>query len=228
MLPKISNYIRLLLVGPSSSGKSTFVEKFILHIDELMHESVKPKKILYFGKFKNAISEAIRTKVEFFNRLPNSEDFENPGNESILIILDDFQNEIFTDKNIISAFQGSRHNKISIILLTQQLFPKNNRDISLNANLIVLMHNNRDSSGPMYLSRQLDCLHPKVMSNIFYQNVTKPFQYLFINLMPECHSALRYQGEIFAPTREVYMSRDQFNQLNNEENREIFELISTI
>lgn len=218
----------MLVVGPSSSGKSTFIEKWIEHIDDLMDETVKPKRILYFAKYIDGMSEKIRTKIELFNHLPTSEDFENQSREPILIIIDDFQNDVFTNKDIVSAFQGGRHNKISIIVLTQQLFPKNNRDISLNSNLIVLMYNNRDSSGPLYLSRQLDCLNPKLMSRIFYASVTKPFEYLLINLMVDSHSALRYQTDIFADGSEVFMSHDQLSRLNNETDQKIFEIVSEL
>ena len=49
--------------------------------------------------------------------------------------------------------KGRHHNNLSAIFITQNLFHKSQREISLNSNCIVILKNPRDKSQIQYLAR---------------------------------------------------------------------------
>lgn len=75
-------------------------------------------------------------KIDFREGLPRGEDFpENEGPK--LVIMDDFMAE--TDKTVVNIFtRASHHRNLSVFFLTQNLFYKGQREISLNSNYIVV------------------------------------------------------------------------------------------
>ncbi|GFT88585.1 uncharacterized protein TNCV_905021 [Trichonephila clavipes] len=84
-------------------------------------------------------------------RLPSEAEEENCD----LIVLDDMMNDVTSEISQMFTM-GSHHKKYSIILITQNLFPrvKSMRDISLNAHYIILFRNNRDVSQAACFGRQ--------------------------------------------------------------------------
>ena len=72
-----------------------------------------------------------------------AEDFRPESNS--LIIFDDLMSENITE--IESWFvRKAHHYKCDVIHVTQNLFPKNMRTISLNANYLIVFRNLRDAS----------------------------------------------------------------------------------
>ena len=61
-----------------------------------------------------------------------------------VIILDDMMDEATEDKRISNLFTRGRHDNLSVIFLTQNLFHKNQREISLNSDYMVIFKNPRD------------------------------------------------------------------------------------
>ena len=92
--------------------------------------------------------------TEFHQGLPNIEDFD--GKEPTLVIIDDLMQE--TNETVAKMFtKGSHHRNISVVFLTQNLFPKNKfaRTMSRNAHYMVLFKNPRDVSQFANLARQM-------------------------------------------------------------------------
>jgi len=74
-----------------------------------------------------------------------------------LIILDDLLNDAYS-KDVCDLFtKGSHHRKISVFLITQNLFHQGKfcRDFSLNAKYIVVLKNVRDREQFSHLARQV-------------------------------------------------------------------------
>ena len=65
-----------------------------------------------------------------------------------LIVLDDLMDSAYSTKVIELFTKGSHHGKISLVLITQNLFHQglSSRDISLNSKYIVVFKNPRDKT----------------------------------------------------------------------------------
>ena len=75
-----------------------------------------------------------------------------------LVILDDLAHQIVTNVNMELLFtQGCHHRRISVIFITQNIFPQGSksRTIALNTYWLVLMKNVRSTSQVSVLDRQL-------------------------------------------------------------------------
>ena len=83
--------------------------------------------------------------VSFVKSVP---DFENPENVPKLIVLDDFMGSTYSTKVSELFTKGSHYRKISLILITQNLFHQgpSSRVIPLNSKYIVVFKNPRDKT----------------------------------------------------------------------------------
>lgn len=193
-----------------------------------------PERIIYCAKFKTSVPATISHLVEFNEGLPTTEHLENPNNERLLIVIDDLQDEAFASPEIVTAFQSSRHRNVSLIVLTQNLFPrsKRSRDISLNCDIIVIFYSARDQSSVWPLSRQLCGERGSAMADIFFKYINAPYKYLFIDLTPSNDPLLRYRTNIFNPEVEVFtpesVLKDFLNDGANKEERAFDYKFSTI
>jgi len=96
----------MIISGPSSSGKSTLLLKFISEASDLIEP--KPKSILYcFGEMSNIVPALQKSGVSVYSGVP-PEDLIRKYEKPLLLILDDllmsidekYLSELFT-KNLI-------------------------------------------------------------------------------------------------------------------------------
>lgn len=133
----LSKCFRLLLAGPTGSGKSFVACQIIRNLEMWTGQKYK---IIWCHGGSNAVPVDLPEHVIVHEGIP---DFElvssaSPSNEHTLVVLDDLMHETGRDKSILDAFTKGRHKNISVMLLTQNLFQKSqySRDISLNATYI--------------------------------------------------------------------------------------------
>ncbi|GFT25496.1 uncharacterized protein TNCV_3173751 [Trichonephila clavipes] len=114
----------------------------------------------------------------FSEGLPSEEDCD-------LIVLDDMMNNVTSEISQMFTV-GSHHKKYSIILITQNLFPrvKSMRDISLNSRYIVLFRNNRDLSQASCFGRQAFPGRGKYFMDAYKKATENPFTYLLVDVHP--------------------------------------------
>ena len=95
--------------------------------------------------------------------------------------------------------RGSHHKNISIIFITQNLFHKGNgqRDISLNANYIVLFKNPRDRAQIGHLARQVFPEDSKFLIEAYHDATVKPHSYMLLDLMQSTPDEYRFRTCIF-------------------------------
>ena len=146
-----------LLSGPSSSGKSVFVAKFLKHLEQ-MSDTRFARIFLYYGEWQNSFRE-LGSTVEFHEGLPQSSDWFGDSGPK-LIIVDDLMSEVSSSGGGVFAnlfTKGSHHNNLSVIYIVQNIFHQNKwqRDISLNSHYIVIFRNLRDRAQIQHLSRQV-------------------------------------------------------------------------
>nr|CAD2200845.1 unnamed protein product [Meloidogyne enterolobii] len=114
----------MIISGPSSSGKSTLLLRFISEAANLIEP--KPKSILYcFGEMSNIVPILQKSGVSVYSGVP-PEDLIKKYQKPLLLILDDllmsidekYLSELFTKK--------SHHQNFAVIFVTQNLFETQN------------------------------------------------------------------------------------------------------
>lgn len=220
MLIKLKCPFRMLIFANSGGGKSYFLSKLIENQEEMFETPVK--KIYYFAKYPSSINENIRDKVKYFQGLPNESHWENQSNEHLLICLDDMQHSAFNSKDVPIIFQQGRHHNVSIVILTQNLFPRSAnsfaRDISLNCSYIVLLKCCRDLSSIHLLSKQMFPGKSSRLSDIYYKFVRDPYTFLLIDCNVDCNDLLRIRSNIFSKDFvEIFLSQEQIETIQNHE-----------
>ena len=126
----------LLVVGPTQSGKTYFVQQ-ILENNRILYEEQKSIRIFWFYNHWQECYEELKTSlaksIRFERGVPElSEDLCEINARYNNIILDDLMAEA-TDSPVVSRlFTQGRHRNASVILLPQNMFPKGkyNTDIS--------------------------------------------------------------------------------------------------
>jgi hypothetical protein len=204
---------RMMLVGPSFSGKTTFIINLILNRNKIISKPVQ--KLIYCAPFESSVPIEVKSFVEFRRSLPSIGDIIKAPNERVIIFIDDQQESACSSKEILDIFLTGRHHQISILLVVHNLFNKGkiNRDLSLNCNYICLMQNIRNVSQVECLGRQIMPKKSKVLVEIFNKLVQKPFGFLLIDLTPQCEDIMRLRGNIFGEFPEVYISVENYKTL---------------
>ena len=149
------------IVGPTKSGKSYWLYRFIQNID-YMFEDETPNKVLYCYGVYQPLFDEIKEKcpfVEFHEGLPSEETInEFAGLTHRIVILDDLLDQVVRSKEMERLFiLGSHHKKLSVFFLAQNLFAQGQcaRTIALNTAYLILFKNYRDSSQLITLGRQI-------------------------------------------------------------------------
>ena len=149
----------MMVTGHSQSGKKEWTRKLLL--SPLIQRS--PQRILWcFGQWQ-PLYEQLQKRIpyiEFVHGIPDhlhSPQFINAGTRN-LIILDDLMTEAKCDQRIADLFtKGCHHRNISIVYLTQNVFPQGKacRDIALNTQYLVLFNNLIDRQQLATLGRRI-------------------------------------------------------------------------
>ena len=94
--------------------------------------------------------------------------------------------------------RASHHRNLSVILLTQNFFckGKETRNITLNAQYVILFKNPRDKSLATSIARQMYPSHIRKFQAVFEEATAKPFSYLFIDLKPDTPDEIRLLSNV--------------------------------
>ena len=114
--------------GPISCGKSSFAIRFIKHTYQIM--SPQPSSIMWCYGAYQLVFETL-PGVKFHKGIPDVSQLVDGS----LLILDDLMQE--ANDQVTQIFtKFSHHRNISVMFLTQNLFHKNVRSITLNSHYL--------------------------------------------------------------------------------------------
>jgi len=152
--------------------------------------------------------------IEFHEGLPCPEDYSSDPLSPKLVIIDDLMRE--SSSSEVDLFtKGSHHKNLSVILISQNLFhqERGQRDISLNANYIVVFKNPRDRAQIRHLARQVYPDDPKFLEVAYYDATSRPHGYLLLDLKQSTPDEYRFRTCIFPndTTHYVYVPRRSFS-----------------
>ena len=201
------------ICGASQSGKSFFLRSMLRNLEYLF--SSIPSKIIYsYGVYQKEFPELSETvpNIQFVEGFPNDLYDMTDAHDSSMIILDDLMSQCSNDQRVVDLFtRGSHHRGITVLFLTQNLFPpgKLSRTLSLNAHYMLIFRNPRDSLGITTLARQM---YPKNVDYLLesYNDATKrPYGYLLLDLHQLTPADMRLRTNILPNERHiVYVMRN--------------------
>ena len=201
MTLKLQHPFTLIVAGPSSCFKSTFVIR-------LLERTVQLSDIA-FQNIVWGLSENAPHYLKNVSFVKGEPEFENPENVPTLIVLDDLMDSAYSTKVSELFTKGSNHRNISVVLITQNLFHQGSSsgDIPLNSKYIVVFKNPRDKTQVVHLARQF---YPENISSFhktYLEACKDPHSYLFLDLTQSINDLLRFRTnnfpgetcEVFAP-----------------------------
>ena len=140
-------------------------------------------------------------EIEFNKGIPD--DIDNTDyldvSQRNLIVLDDLMAQSGKDKRISDLFtKGSHHRNLSIIYIVQNIFHqgKEMRNISLNANYIVLFKSPRDKQKISILARQVDPRRVQEFMRSYEDATSRPHGYLMWDLKPATDDQQRLKTNV--------------------------------
>ena len=188
---------RLIVSGPSASGKSVLVSQIVKFRNTLFTTAVK-NVVCVYRHWQPLYAGMQDDGVHFTTEIP-----EDLPLDSILI-LDDLMSE--SSDRFVSIFtRESHHQNTTVIYLSQALFGnKIQRLLSINSTYIVLTKSVRDKLSISTFGRQAFPGQGPYFLDAYKKATSKPFGYLLVDLHPETRDQLRLRSSILpseAPVR---------------------------
>ena len=202
-----------IICGPTGCGKTVFVKTFLKYLPEMADISFE-RVLFYYAEWQDAYrqlqfgftSKEEKEKknigrkmekniIEFREGLPRPEDYSHDPLVPKLVIIDDLMRESSSGEVIVDLFtKGSHHKNLSVVLISQNLFHqgRGQRDISLNANYIVVFKNPRDRAQIRHLARQVYPNDPKFLEEAYYDATSHPHGYLLLDLKQSTPDEFRF------------------------------------
>ena len=195
----------ICISGQTGSGKTQWKYKFLTNIND-MYSKDPPTKILYcYGIHQDLFEQMERSVPHFYSKqgLPTVEELDEFTRDKRhkLIIIDDLMHEVMQNKDMELLFtQGTHHKCVSLILITQNLYPggKHARTIALNTWYMVLMKNLRDVSQVSILGRQLYPGKSKGFLQAYEDALnSEKYGYFVVDMSPHAEDRYRLRTRIF-------------------------------
>ena len=186
----------MCVVGPSHSGKTTFVMKLLEYRDVMFRTPIE-RIIWCYGHYQPQVHRELEEKGYILHRgIISSDDVQAHD----VIVLDDLLNESKTSADMTSMFtQAAHHKPCFVIFITQNLYPpgREARTRSLNTHYYVLMKNPRDKAQIRVLAQQMMPGKTQEFADLYSKVTQAPHSYLFIDLTQECPEELRFRSHLF-------------------------------
>ncbi|CAH3152882.1 unnamed protein product [Porites evermanni] len=178
----------VIIAGPSGSGKSELVEQWLRSLNVFQ---VKPRKIVYAYDRWQPRFDRMQKKdgIQFHRGLPDPRHLTQwfGRTRGGVLVLGDLMEEGGQDKCVLDLFtKDSHHRNITVLYLTQDLFPpgKFSKTINRNAHYIVALKNPRDQTGIRTILLQAFPDRWRQVLRLFKRITSRPFGYLMLDVHP--------------------------------------------
>ena len=185
----------LIIVGPSSSGKSHWLKKFLKHRNKIINQP--PEHVLYaYGEINPTVLEHKEQGIEIYNGVPDEEKIKSLTRPS-LVILDDLMFDV-EDKYMNMLFTRGSHNwNCSIVLVCQTLYGRNLRTPRTNTHYLVIMKNNNLKQNISTIGHQMFPNQYGYFMDAYNNACQSPYSYILIDSHPSSHEDDRLFTNIF-------------------------------
>lgn len=213
---KLPKQLKMLILGPSNSGKSTRILEIIKNKEKICAGNIT--KICYISpnlsspskKDRHFHAELGKYNVFCQDSLPTEENIHDSfiplEGQRTLLIIDDFSSQVFNDNNIRDIFERmSNHCDLDVILTSQSPFKSRQnyfQDIVRSASVVCIMNSLLDKKVILNLSIKFGL--KKTIDNALKQAVKiyGPRAHIFIFSSYDSHLSSLY------PVRTGYFSCD--------------------
>ena len=197
----------MILAGPTSCGKSTFVKNLIMSRNILFAESSLNVYIVC-SNVQNMYEDMVKNKnvKKIFYEMPSKKEIlqiAKIGRKTggTILILDDLLSEIAKNNLLIQEIftEIAHHNKLTVVLCVQNLFYQKDtfRTLSLNCGYLVPFKNPRDMKQINTVAYRSFVIDPNVMTSAYQDATYKPYGYLFLDFTQTTPNFLRIRTDIF-------------------------------
>ena len=209
---KLEHPCTVVLSGPSGCDKTVLTRNVLSR--EIMHPP--PQRVIWcYGQYQPLYDEIRRDMphVEFIKGIPETVEDDHYLKSGVrnCLILDDLMGDAKKDERVANLFtRGSHHKNLSVLYLTQNLFPQGKacRDICLNTKYLVLFNNPVDRNQVALLSRRIYPDNSQSFMKIYNGAVQKPFGHLLIDLRANVKEADRLLPNVLASSDSLRVSDD--------------------
>ncbi|CAH3046211.1 unnamed protein product, partial [Porites evermanni] len=202
----------VIIAGPSGSGKSELVEQWLRDLNVFQ---VKPKKIVYAYDRWQPRFERMQKKegIQFHRGLPDPRHLTQwfGRTRGGVLVLDDLMEEGGQDKRVLDLFtKDSHHRNITVLYLTQDLFPpgKFAKTINRNAHYIVAFKNPRDQTGIRTILLQAFPERWRQVLRLFKRITSRPFGYLMLDVHPASDDRYRLWSHLTRREGKAQLQRE--------------------
>ena len=212
---QVKHPFSMLIAGSRGVGKTMFATNLLKNVQHIM--TPIPNHIVWcyakhqvwcYAKHQPELYRQLKDideKIEYIEGIP-SELNEMFDQEKVnMLILDDMMDEASGDKRIEQLFTRGRHDNLSIIYLTQNLFHKKQRNISLNSDYMVIFKTARDQTQFTNLARQLMPANIKFLMSAYKDATKLPHSYLMLDLKAATNDKHRIRTNILEAPQYVYI-----------------------
>ena len=188
----------MLISGGRGVGKTVFTKQILRNKDKMIENP--PDRIIWcYGKHQEALFEELLTinpNIEYNEGIP--ENLNNMFDKNIrsCLILDDLMDDSGQSTAVSQLFTRGRHDNMSVIYLTQNLFHSKQRSISLNSDYMVIFKNVRDKSQFTNLAKQFMPNNVSFLKWVYEDATKQPHSYLFLDMKPQTDDKLRIRANI--------------------------------
>ena len=188
----------MMIAGGRKAGKTEFT-KTLLRTREIMINPFPERIVWCYAKHQEELYEELMTinsNIEYVHGIPENIETMFTKDQTNLIVLDDMMDEASKSDKVSQLFTRGRHDNLSVIFLTQNLFQKNQRSISLNSDYMAIFKNPRDKSQIQNLAKQFMPNNSKFLRWAYQDATEKPHSYLLLDLTPDIDDRYRVRAKI--------------------------------
>ena len=194
----------MMIVGPTQSGKSIFVEK-LLQSALIKYPNRKAIRIhVFYTQWQplyDRLKDSHGNRIAFTQGLPelddNLESIDSKVNN--VWIIDDLMDEAIQSPVISQLFTRGRHRNLTSILLLQNMFPKGkfNTNISRNALYKVLFRSPGDRKQIDITAEQTFAKDRANFMKAYTKETEKPFGYIVLDNHPRTTNEKQVVANVF-------------------------------
>lgn len=190
----------ILLVGPSSCGKSWLVDK-ILEEKATLFKECPPNVHYCYGIWQDQFKNLAKKGIRMHEGIPDTDQLHQwfGKQKGGILVLDDLMAEGSNDKRVLDLFtKDSHHRNVTVLYLCQDMFPpgKYAKTISRNAHYIVAFKNPRDQLGVRNLALQSFPSDWEDVLQVYRESTKRPYGYLLFDLHPSSSDDERLKSNI--------------------------------
>ncbi len=195
---RLAPFTTLQIVGKSFSGKTTLSLQIALKRKQVYQDP--PEKVVYFYKNWQKGFKDVQERddaIVFCNTKEQVEE-ELKGEGHKLLILDDYMSVAITKENeYITEFFTDRchHEKISLIFLSQLLYPKNGRCWALNTQYYAFFKNPHQQQINIFFRNINPRLH-KFLIDSYTFCTDQRFGHFFMSLYGQTDDTIRFRNSV--------------------------------